>query len=135
MMEQSATVLVVDDEAVILHLVSLSLREKVGCTVLTATNGKDALELLGKCDVQLLLTDVVMPGMNGSELVRRARLIKPELAACFISGFSEEYEARGAGTPFIQKPFDLGHLASVVRTMLAPAESRKGPRLRVPDET
>jgi hypothetical protein len=73
MAERSGPViLVVDDDAAVLQIVRAALERRNGLTVLTATNGHDALKALREHNVTLLLTDVLMAGMNGTELVRQA---------------------------------------------------------------
>ena len=129
--ESGPVILIVDDDTSILEMVRAALGRHNGRTVLTATNGQDALKALREHDVTLLLTDVLMPGMNGTELVRQARQVKPNLRACLMSGFCED-DASGAGDPpLIQKPFDLAHLVRLVDDMLRPPASRKDPRFRI----
>jgi DNA-binding NtrC family response regulator len=116
------TILLVEDDEM-LRRVGLRLLLSRGYRVLTACDGEAALALLrddGK-DVDLLLTDVVMPGLSGEELAREALKLKPGLKVIFISGYPEH----GApGTPraekyeFLQKPVSLDELARKVREVL-----------------
>ena len=99
-----------------------------GYRVASAQTGPEALEVAGRLgrDLDVLVTDVVMPQMRGEELA--ARLVErfPKLRVIFISGFSSATEKPlpvGAGA-FLQKPFSLGVLASKVRDLLdAPAHA------------
>jgi CheY-like chemotaxis protein len=92
--------------------------------VLEASDGAEALRLLhdhpGRID--LLLTDVVMPGMSGYELVERARPLRPEMRILYVSGYSEEAITRqGQLTENIEllaKPFTPGVLTAKIRQLL-----------------
>jgi signal transduction histidine kinase/ActR/RegA family two-component response regulator len=118
------TVLVVDDEAGIRSLLSkVFLRE--GYEVLEAVQGRDGLDLArsyqGKID--LLLTDVVMPTMNGIELAQSVHAIRPSTKILLISGYmggsAREFEKLPAGTAFLQKPFTLNALLAKVREVVS----------------
>jgi signal transduction histidine kinase/DNA-binding response OmpR family regulator len=117
------TVLVVDDEPTILRLVSDAL-EPLGYNVLRASGGGRALEMAEQAgrDIHLLLTDIVMPGMNGMELARRLRAERPGLRVLYMSGYKDQ-AISGEDVPeseagFIQKPLRPGILASMVRNAL-----------------
>jgi len=94
-----------------------------GYEVLTAECGEDALEILAdRIDIDLLISDVVMLGMDGPTLVARAQAARPELRALFISGYAEEQvRARVAdrSTPLLRKPFSVQELSAAVRDRLA----------------
>ena len=100
--------------------------ERQGYRVLTATNGEEALELLenlGGQDeaIDLLISDVVMPTMDGPTLVRHARERFPDLPILFMSGYAEEAlvgRPAFAGTALIEKPFAVDVLARRVRESL-----------------
>jgi CheY-like chemotaxis protein len=117
------TVLLVEDESAVLRLSKIVL-ERFGYTVLTAGTPSEAIHLFqthgGR--VHLLVTDVVMPEMNGRELAARLRETHPELKTLFVSGYSASALApRGVldeGVHFLQKPFSLEDLASSVREAL-----------------
>jgi two-component system sensor histidine kinase EvgS len=117
------TVLIVDDEEAILHLCKRILDER-GYTVLAAGTPDQAILLAGEHDgdIHLLITDVVMPEMNGRELVERISAIKPGLKSLFMSGYTANVIAhRGVleeGMDFIEKPFDLNDFARIIRGML-----------------
>jgi two-component system cell cycle sensor histidine kinase/response regulator CckA len=117
------TVLLVEDESAVLRLSKIVL-ERFGYTVLTAGTPSEAIQLFQTHEgrVHLLVTDVVMPEMNGRELAARLRESRPELKALFVSGYSASALApRGVldeGVHFLQKPFSLEDLASSVREAL-----------------
>jgi two-component system cell cycle sensor histidine kinase/response regulator CckA len=117
------TVLVVEDEAAILELAKESL-EELGYTVLTASSPEEALRTSKErgAPIDLLITDVVMPGMNGRELARRLGAARPELKCLYMSGYTADVIAhRGVleeGVSFIGKPFSLTVLAKKVREVL-----------------
>jgi len=95
-----------------------------GYTVLTAESGPDALEMVRSHDgdIDLLITDVVMPDMNGPELVRHIALMRPGLQTLFMSGYLDDaLGERGvlpANVNFIQKPFSPRVIAQRVRDIL-----------------
>ncbi|HWR00303.1 MAG TPA: PAS domain S-box protein [Chlorobaculum sp.] len=119
----NATILVVEDEPEILNLCRLML-EKSGFKVLTAASPEEAIRIAeewsGKID--LLLTDVVMPGMNGSDLSIKLLTISPGFRILFMSGYTADIIAsHGVLDPavnFIRKPFTIKALASKVREAL-----------------
>jgi CheY-like chemotaxis protein len=118
------TVLVVEDEDAIRTLVRLAL-EKQGYTVLTASNSSDALDLLKENSVHLdlLLTDVIMPGMSGRELAEKVLTERPGLRVLYMSGYTDDALGRHGlqwtADQFIQKPFTPASLVEKVRTVLA----------------
>jgi nitrogen-specific signal transduction histidine kinase len=115
-------ILVVEDDAAV-RRVAVTVLESLGYRVLQAGDGKSALEVLGRADrVDLLFTDLIMPnGMNGMELLEKARAIRPNLRALFTSGYSEEF-LRGRsgddGVPMVGKPYRRHRLAEAVRDAL-----------------
>jgi two-component system cell cycle sensor histidine kinase/response regulator CckA len=119
------TVLLVEDEAAILTVVQAML-EKLGYRVLPAATPSEALRQAEAHadEIQLLITDVVMPEMNGRELAKLIDDIKPGLKCLFTSGYMDDVIAtRGvlhAGVHFLQKPFSTKDLAAKVRQALEP---------------
>jgi PAS domain S-box-containing protein len=103
-------ILVVEDEEDVREVVTRALKE-AGYRVLEASNGEEALELVtgGEASIDLLLTDIVMGGMNGRELAERISRLLPELPVIYISGYTDgEIARRGLlepGAIFLQKPF------------------------------
>ncbi|MGD9903735.1 MAG: PAS domain S-box protein [Vicinamibacterales bacterium] len=116
------TILVVDDDADIRDVVRRAL-SSAGYRVLLSSSGDEALELLGRHPgaVQLLLTDVVMPGISGQDLATRVRRQHPAVRILYSSGFVDDaVEANGglADVPFIAKPYSLKALTRKVRDVL-----------------
>jgi PAS domain S-box-containing protein len=109
-------VLVVEDEPDVMRMAVRSLRE-AGYTVLEASGGREALEILMEAGerLRLVITDVVMPGMSGRDLVTRIEGIRPPLPVIFMSGYTDEDVIRRGlmerGRRFIQKPFSPDALA------------------------
>jgi len=122
------TVLLVEDESAVLRLSKIVL-ERFGYKVLTAGTPSEAIQVFTTHEglVHLLVTDVVMPEMNGRELAARLRESHPELKALFVSGYSASALApRGVldeGVHFLQKPFSLEDLAASVRQALDARDS------------
>jgi len=116
-------ILVVEDEASILDL-ARKILEKLGYTVLTANLSSQALNLAEEHhgEIQLLITDVVMPEMNGKELSFRLQKIYPRLKTLFMSGYTANVIAhRGVldeGVQFLQKPFSIESMAAKVEKAL-----------------
>ncbi len=97
---------------------------KYGYNALTAANGEEALRICKehKGPIHLLLTDVIMPGMNGKELAKRAKELRPDLKVLFMSGYTDKAIVKHGvleeGIVFIQKPFTHQGLAWKLRTAL-----------------
>ena len=116
-------VLLVEDESAILDMTAKILG-KHGYRVLPANSPAEAIRLAGEhaAEISLLITDVIMPQMNGKELADRLRAIVPRLKCLFMSGYTADAIARHGvlekGVHFIQKPFSLPDLANKVREVL-----------------
>ena len=124
----SETVLLAEDEETIRAYMALILRD-LGYHVIEAADGEQALRLLrGACGlkIDLLLTDIVMPKMNGKELAYRLGQLFPQIKVLFCSGYPEKLAARnGMIAPtvrFLQKPVVPGTLAIKVREVLDEAK-------------
>ena len=119
-----ATILLVEDEASVRSTVR-RLLERHEYRVLEATNGQDALALIiaRHGEVDLILSDMVMPGMGGAELATRVRAFAPTLPVLLMTGYTEEALARNGDRPLdqeiIEKPFTLQIVLEKVRTALA----------------
>ncbi len=117
------TVLVVEDEGGIRALMRKILQRQ-GYTVLEASHGEEAMEVAGRHEgrIHLLLTDMVMPQMNGRELAERLTKARPDMKVLFISGYSDEELAYRGSLPkdaaFLQKPFSLAALLEKTRALL-----------------
>jgi PAS domain S-box-containing protein len=119
----SETILVVEDELAILRMTQIML-ERLGYTVLTAVTPGEAMELAREHsgEIDLLLTDVVMPEMNGRDLAKNLLSLYPNLKRLFMSGYTANVIAHHGvldeGVQFIQKPFSKQDLAIKVREVL-----------------
>jgi two-component system cell cycle sensor histidine kinase/response regulator CckA len=118
------TILIVEDEASVRTLCA-SVMEQLGYQVLVAGGGLEALE---KCRqyparIDLLLTDVVMPGMDGRELASRIVGLRPNIKTLFCSGYTGEAVVHSGALieqdVFLQKPYTPRGLAKAVRTILS----------------
>ena len=117
-----ATILLVDDEPLV-RSGTAELLADLGYSVLQASSAAEALGLLrtGEAPIDLLVTDYLMPGMNGDEMVRTARKLVPELPALLITGYTNL--ASGASPDLVQlrKPFRQSEIAAVLHEMLCPS--------------
>ena len=117
------TVLLVEDDALVRELARQILADH-GYTVLEAADGEEALLLSRRFSgtIHLLLSDVVMPHMNGRDLFERLKVTRPQTQALFMSGYTENVIAHHGvldqDTNFIQKPFTVDALVRRVRTLL-----------------
>jgi CheY-like chemotaxis protein len=114
----SETILLVDDQAPTLKVAQILL-ESFGYKVLAAESGQQALILFRQHqpEIKLVLTDVVMPDIQGPQLAQRLRLINPALKVIYMSGYANE-ELRQKGVAFLSKPFNPAGLAKLVRDVL-----------------
>jgi DNA-binding NtrC family response regulator len=122
--ESAPVVLVVDDDASARRTASEILRRS-GYTVLQAAGGTEALSVSWKHDggIDLLLTDIVLPGMNGVQLASRIADQRPGISVVFMSGRPEVDAVRfgvlAPSYPFLPKPFGAPELLEMVRAVLA----------------
>ncbi|WAE61971.1 response regulator [Stutzerimonas sp. R40042] len=115
---QHCILLVDDDHSV--REVTAQMLEDLGFTVIAADSGDDALQLLTQgAEVDLLLADFAMPGMNGGELARAVRVRHPELPVVFVTGYAELCELGLEGYSIIQKPFREEQLANKIHLALS----------------
>lgn len=123
------TILVVEDEPAVLALVQRSLTV-AGYSVLAAGTPDGALERASEHpgEIHLLVTDVIMPVMDGKELARRLAYLHPGVKCLFMSGYTSDIIGRHgvleAGTRLIEKPFTADALTAAVREILGPASPR-----------
>jgi PAS domain S-box-containing protein len=116
------TILLVEDEPMVLEM-TIAMLESLGYTILPATTPKEALRLAREHEgnIHLLLTDVIMPEMNGRDLANQLVIICPEIKLLFMSGYTANAIAHHGvldeGVQFIQKPFTLPDLAAKLRQM------------------
>jgi len=117
------TILVVEDEAAVRRIASRSLRQ-CGYNVIEAADAREALEIcrtrIGQ--IRLLLTDVVMPGMNGVELSKQLLALNPQLKVIYVSGYTDrvllQHGELNTNATFFQKPYRPAQLAAKVREVL-----------------
>ena len=125
------TVLVVEDEPALRRLISVSL-EKRGYTVLAAEDGTEAIRILenNRGEIDLVVSDIMMPKLNGLELRKKAILLQPEMRFLFISGYAEDTIGRTALLPqdagYLEKPFLPIELGRKVRALLNESDAGRG---------
>jgi len=114
-----ARILLVDDEDLVRSGTAEMLSD-LGYSVLEASSGAEALRLLRSGEpVDLMITDYLMPGMNGVQLVEQARPLAPSMQILLITGYSTIAEGPGAAIPRLAKPFRQSELSRVIADMLA----------------
>ncbi len=117
------TIILVEDDEQVRHL-AIAILQRQGYTVFAAKDSDEALAALASHagEVHMLLTDVVMPGMNGRELYEKMVQERPGLKVLYMSGYTDNVIAqrgiRGKGIQFIQKPFSAKSLAYKIRKVL-----------------
>ncbi len=120
----NATILLVEDEEAVRAFAARALASR-GYTVHEASSGTEALEVMAETDgsVDLVVSDVVMPEMDGPSLLRELRKTRPDLKIIFVSGYAEEAFAKNLPENekfhFLPKPFSLKQLATTVKQVLA----------------
>lgn len=128
-------VLIVEDEKTVLDMAALTLRSQ-GCTVLTASGPLEALKIFEHFsdDIDLLLTDVMMPDMTGPEMAKLMRGMRPDLRIIFMSGYADGHIKAGdfpnEQVPFIMKPFNPAEMTRMVKngiTRTGKADSEETP--------
>ncbi len=127
------TILLVEDEEAVRSFAARALKLR-GYNVIEAAGGEEALEIVTKYEgtIDLLITDVVMPSMDGPTLVRAVKRLKPHMAIIFMSGYAEEafrrHDEKAEDLHFLPKPFGLKQLAAKVKDVLSctPAPRRAG---------
>lgn len=118
------TILLVEDEEAVRSFAVRALRMR-GYQVLEASGGEEGLEIVRKATspIHLLITDVVMPNMDGPTLVRNVKRLRPDMPVIFMSGYAEDAFQRNEERPedlhFLPKPFGLKQLAAKVKEVLS----------------
>jgi two-component system cell cycle sensor histidine kinase/response regulator CckA len=122
------TVLLVEDEDPVRLFSARALRNK-GYKVVEAKTGEAALELLNGGEYDLLVTDMVMPRVDGAQVIREARKLLPDLPVICISGYTEDSVLKEVESldnlRFLSKPFSLKQLALAVKESIATGETRR----------
>jgi CheY-like chemotaxis protein len=120
---RSATILLVDDEELV-RLGTSEMLSDLGYEVIEANSGAEALRLLRAGDrPDLMITDYLMPGMNGVQLIEEALSLAPAMRVSLITGYSTIAEGPGTRVPRLAKPFRQGDLAKFVADLLAAGPS------------
>lgn len=123
LMRGTETIMVVDDEINIVTMVSQILAE-LGYRVIAATSGREALKLSDQHSnkIDIILTDIIMPEINGTELVRLLRQKRPNMKALYMSGYATNAAMKigvlKPNTAFLQKPFNPETLTHCIRKVL-----------------
>jgi CheY-like chemotaxis protein len=118
---EHSTVLLVDDDEAVRSTTGMIL-ETMGYSVVEAESGREALErLTGDDAIDLLLTDVAMPGMNGPELARQVRVLRPVMPIVFFSGYADPDAVAGNAIRqrMVRKPFRAAELVAQIEAALA----------------
>jgi signal transduction histidine kinase/CheY-like chemotaxis protein len=116
---QSRLILIVEDEKAVLDMAAMVLRSQ-GHTVLTASGPLEALKVFEHFsdDIDLLLTDIMMPDMTGPEMAKLMRVMHPNLRIIFMSGYADRHiranDFPGEQIPFIMKPFNPAEMTRIV---------------------
>jgi PAS domain S-box-containing protein len=120
----SETILLVEDDASVREF-AVDALNTLGYKVIWASNGQTAIDLIesDSPNIDLLITDIVMPEMNGEELAKRIKTIYPKLKIIFVSGYTDNHLLHDDGTlgedvNFIQKPYSIEKLAKEIRHIL-----------------
>ena len=115
--------MLVEDEDAVRNVISLYLK-KIGYTVYEAATPGTALELVKDHSIliDLVLTDIVMPEMNGTDMMKKIRTIRPDIKCIFASGYSTDHISLGEvgiyDRNFIQKPYDFGKLSRHLKRVI-----------------
>ncbi len=125
-----ATLLLVDDEELVRNGTADLLRD-IGYEVLTADSGSDTMSLI-RCGAtfDMIITDYLMPGMNGAELIHQVHALYPSMPALLVTGYSTIASGQGANLPRLSKPFRQADLAARVAELLRPSSSESSVRRR-----
>lgn len=120
--EDKKLVMIVDDEPDMLAMLRLTLEKKCGCLVVTAPSGLKALELLGECSPDAVITDIKMPDLDGLQLLQRIQAYDHTMSVIVMTGYGTIDMAvqaiKDGAYDFLQKPFDKDHIVRVVRNCL-----------------
>jgi CheY-like chemotaxis protein len=115
------TVLVVEDEVMLLMVVAETLRD-AGYNVWEASNGELAVDILkSRPDIELLISDIKMPGMNGYQVADFGLSLRPDLKVLLMTGYAQDplpQKIRELGIQVLRKPFDFDQLPGLAETIL-----------------
>ena len=126
-MDKQIRILVVDDEPRICHLIEVLLKRE-GYQIDVSFSGTDALEMLKKYNYQMLITDLKMPGIDGLELIQKAKEQNPEIRTIMVTGYTTVDTAvqslRHGVDDYITKPFNIFELKKAVKQILHTRQRR-----------
>lgn len=119
MINNKHRILVAEDDEQLLRFITIALK-KCGYDVISVTTGSEALMELSSLQnkVDLILTDYILPDMNGKEFSQKANILRPEVKFIFTSGYADLFDAHNENVQFIKKPFSLNTLTENVRHVL-----------------
>jgi len=121
--KKSCTVLLVDDELIVIEPIC-ELLKRLGYTVICAANGEEAIDLFKqeRDDIDVVILDMLMPGMNGKEAFFHIRNIRPDIPVIFVSGYNYKDHLNdvvsGKASSFIQKPYSFSGLHLEIQKIL-----------------
>jgi two-component system, cell cycle response regulator len=117
-LDQKRSLLIIDDNADVLNSIEAGLVTQ-GYLCQTATSAQSALELINGTSFDLMITDIVLPGMDGFELTERSKKLRPDMPVIIMTGFTEDFSYERAievgASDFIKKPFALHELIMRIR--------------------
>ncbi|MGH7393325.1 MAG: response regulator, partial [Candidatus Rokuibacteriota bacterium] len=115
------SILVVDDDTPIRDLLEISL-QMTGCSVRAAGSGEEALELIHRERFDLIVSDIVLPGMSGLQVLQRARAVDPTVLVVLVTGYATVETAvealRYGAEDYVVKPFEVDTLRRRIRQLL-----------------
>jgi DNA-binding response OmpR family regulator len=118
----SGNILVVEDDILLGDLVEVAL-SRAGYQVSVARNGEQALKIAANHRPDLVLTDIVMPGITGRDLIRTLRETSPEILAVYMTGYADDAALHRAelddNAQLIEKPFSTGELLALIKTVMS----------------
>ena len=114
---ETTKVLVVDDDETVLRIVSSYLNRSGGYEVISTCSSQEALEIVRRSTIELLISDIMMPGMLGSRLFQEIKQISPDIACILISGYQKEMHNFPPDIVFLKKPFNSEELLSAIKTV------------------
>jgi DNA-binding NtrC family response regulator len=119
MINDKYKILVAEDNEQLLRFITIALK-KDGYDVISVTNGSDALMHLSslKNRIDLILTDYILPDMNGKELSQKANILHPDIKLVFTSGYADLFDTHDNKIQFIKKPFSISTLTEQIRHVL-----------------
>lgn len=112
------TILFVDDERPLRRVIAQALAAR-GFRVLTTDDGYEALRLLAQEQVDVLFTDIVMPDMDGVELVKQAKLLQPDLRVLMVTGYASRAKAAAVLGKLLFKPMRVDQIEAEIRNLFA----------------